>query len=94
VVRHSSAAVSQETTVALLMRERDEALKKFTAASEVLKVISSSPGDLKPVFEAIFENALRICEAKFGIPLSYGGQLFSSLKWLEIIYHSKMYQSL
>ena len=66
VVRHSSPAVSQETRVALLTHERDEALEQLTAASEVLKVISSSPGDLKPVFEAILENATRICEAKFG----------------------------
>jgi len=66
VVRRSSSAVSPETTVALLSRERDEALEQLSAASEVLKVISSSPGDLKPVFEAMLENATHICEAKFG----------------------------
>ena len=66
VARRSSSPVSLEIKFALLTRERDEALEQLSAASEVLRVISSSPGDLKPVFEAILENATRICEAKFG----------------------------
>ena len=42
----------------------------------MLKVISSSPGELKPVFNAMLENAVRICQAKFGTLLLYDGHVF------------------
>src|SRR6516162_914737 len=76
-VRHSvSSVAAQETEAVRFRRERDEALEREIATAEVLKVISSSPGDVKSVFEAILENATRICEAKFGILLTYQNKLF------------------
>jgi signal transduction histidine kinase len=54
-------------------RELSESLEQQTATSEVLKVISSSPGDLKPVFETMLHNSVKICEAGFGQMFLYEG---------------------
>src|SRR5437870_2407895 len=81
-VRHraSSAAdlqkqLDQRTRELAEARNRlAEALEQQNASSEVLRVISSSPGDMEPVFQALLENATRICEAAYGVLMRFDGE--------------------
>jgi signal transduction histidine kinase len=74
--RASSSVADLQEQLERQARELDEARERETATAEVLRVISSSSGELAPVFEALLRNATRLCEGKFGDIFRFDGKLF------------------
>ena len=81
---HSSSVAVLQEQLDRRTHELSEALEQQTATSEVLGVISSSPGELEPVFQAMLANAVRICEAKFGVLFRYDDGKFHAAAWLGV----------
>ena len=78
----AQAVIAIENT--RLLRELRQSLEQQTATADVLSVISSSPGELEPVFQAMLANATRICEAKFGVMFYYRDGAFHPAVQLNV----------
>jgi two-component system NtrC family sensor kinase len=78
----NQAVIAIENT--RLLNELRESLQQQTATADVLKVISTSPGELEPVFQAMLSNAVRVCEAKFGVLLRYSDNTFHVAATLDV----------
>jgi class 3 adenylate cyclase len=80
--RHRSGNPSSQS-IDQLRRELDEAREQQAATTDVLRIISASSGELEPVFQAMLENATRICEAKFGALFEFADGAFRALSNLN-----------
>jgi signal transduction histidine kinase len=92
-----SPVADLQEQVSALTRELAEARDQQTATSQVLRVISSSPGELQPVFQAMLDSAVRICEAKYGQMFLYDGKEFRAVgtkdlptAWAEFLRHNNI----
>src|SRR5215510_12192483 len=78
-VKSSTESASPGPSYAELQRALTEAAEQQTATAEILRVISSSPTDVQPVFETIVRSAVRLCDGLFAMAFRYDGRQLSIL---------------